>query len=78
MQRDRRMIVQTVEDHYSKSLYLSLPLVVGTFIELGNVLYNEGVGIPITKYQSTERSYCIQLWATTGIKNLKTKMYKNC
>ena len=46
---------------------------VGIFIELGNALYNEGVGIPITKYQGTERSYCIQLWATTGIKNIKLK-----
>jgi len=36
-------------------------------------MYNEGVGIPITKYQSTERSYCLQLWGTTGIKNIKTK-----
>jgi len=41
-----------------------------TFIELGNALYNEGVGIPITKYQSNERLYCIQLWAITEIKKI--------
>jgi len=35
------------------------------------------LSLVITKYQSTERLYCIQLWVTTEIKNIE-KMYKNC